>query len=97
MNDDCLMELYELLIPDARTVFDTLRQANRPSTMEKSMLAAQITNQQIRKGVWGLASTGLITYTPGRPIRISDNGVRLASLLAEPRTSACTDSQDGSR
>jgi hypothetical protein len=83
MNDDCLLELYQLLIPDARTVFDALRQHNGPSTMERLMLSAQITNQQVRKGVWGLASTGLILYTPGRPIRISENGARLAFLLKE--------------
>jgi Mn-dependent DtxR family transcriptional regulator len=87
MTDDCLLDLYQLLIPDARTVFDALAQDDGPCTMERLMLSAQITNQQVRKGVWGLASTGLIIYTPGRPIRISDNGARLASLLAEEKKS----------
>ncbi len=88
MKDDCLLELYQLLIPDARIVFDALTQHDGPSTMERLMLAARITNQQVRKGVWGLASTGLIIYTPGRPVRISDNGARLASLLSEDKASA---------
>ena len=26
MNNDCLLELYELLTPDARSTFDTLAQ-----------------------------------------------------------------------
>jgi hypothetical protein len=97
MKDDFLLELYSLLTPDARSVFDALRQQDGPSTMEKLMLAARITNQQIRKGVWGLACTGLITYSPGRPIWISDNGARLASLLAEPGTNHRIDSQDASK
>ncbi len=82
MNDVCLLELYHLLIPDSKAVFDALTQ-HGPSTMERLMLAARITNQQVRKGVWGLASTGLIVYTPGRPIRMSDSGARLVSLLTE--------------
>ncbi len=82
MNDSCLLELYDLLTPDARAVFDTLAQRGT-STMERLMLAAQVTNQQVRKGVWGLANTGLIVYTPGRPVRVSDNGARLVALLDE--------------
>jgi hypothetical protein len=96
MNDDCLLELYQLLIPDARIVFDALAQRDGPSTMERLMLSAQITNQQVRKGVWGLASTGLIVYTPGRPVRISDNGARLASLLAEEKKSPFLGEEDAS-
>jgi hypothetical protein len=46
--------------------------------MERLMWAARITNQQIRKGVWGQACSGLITYTPGRLIWMSENGARLA-------------------
>jgi hypothetical protein len=78
MKDDFLLELYSLLTPDARSVFDALRQQDGPSTMERLMLAARITNQQIRKGVWGQACSGLITYTPGRLIWMSENGARLA-------------------
>ena len=51
MKDDFLLELYSLLTPDARSLFDALRQQDGPSTMERLMLAARITNQQIRKGV----------------------------------------------
>ena len=97
MNDDCLLELYQLLMPDARTVFDALRQHDGPSTMERLMLAARITTQQVRKGVWGLASTGLIIYTPGRPLRMADNGARLASLLAEDKTSAFAGAEGASQ
>jgi hypothetical protein len=82
MHDDCLLELYQYLMPDAKGVFDTLAPLGS-STMEGIMLAGQLTTQQVRKGVWGLASTGLIIYTPGRPIQLSANGSRLASLLAE--------------
>lgn len=90
MNDSCLLELYQLLMPDARATFDTLAQRG-PSTMERLMLAAQITNQQVRKGVWGLASTGLIDYTQGRPIRMSNNGARLVALLDERRKAGATE------
>jgi hypothetical protein len=82
MHDDCLLELYQYLMPDARGVFDTLAPLDS-STMEGLMLAGQLTTQQVRKGVWGLASTGLIIYTPGRPVQLSANGSRLASLLAD--------------
>ena len=58
--------------------------------MERLMLAAQITNQQVRKGMWGLASTGLIVYTQGRPIRLSDNGTRLVALLDERNKAGTT-------
>jgi hypothetical protein len=82
MHDDCLLELYQYLMPDARGVFDALAPLGS-STMEGLMLAGQLTTQQVRKGVWGLASTGLIVYNPGRPVQLSKNGTRLATLLAE--------------
>ena len=82
MKDDCLLELYQHLIPDAKGVFDVLTSLEA-STMEGIMLAGQLTTQQVRKGVWGLASTGLIQYRPGQPVQISANGIRLATLLAK--------------
>jgi hypothetical protein len=82
MHNDCLLELYQYLMPDARGVFDALAPLGS-STMEGLMLAGQLTTQQVRKGVWGLASTGLIVYNPGRPVQLSKNGARLATLLAE--------------
>jgi hypothetical protein len=82
MKDDCLLELYHYLIPDAKGVFDVLKSLDA-STMEGIMLAGQLTTQQVRKGVWGLASTGLIEYKPGQPVQISANGIRLVTLLAK--------------
>jgi len=84
MHDDCLLELYQYLMPDAKGVFDALAPLGS-STMEGLMLAGQLTTQQVRKGVWGLASTGLIVYSPGRPVEMSTNGRRLAELLAKKK------------
>ena len=84
MHDDCLLELYQYLMPDARGVFDALAPLDS-STMEGLMLAGQLTTQQVRKGVWGLASTGLIVYSPGRPVEMSTNGTRLAELLTKKK------------
>ena len=84
MHDDCLLELYQYLMPDAKGVFDALAPLGS-STMEGLMLAGQLTTQQVRKGVWGLASTGLIVYSPGRPVEMSTNGTRLAELLTKKK------------
>ena len=86
MHDDCLLELYQYLMPDAKGVFDALAPLGS-STMEGLMLAGQLTTQQVRKGVWGLASTGLIVYSPGRPVEMSTNGTRLAELLTQKKVS----------
>ncbi len=82
MDDDCLRALYDLLIPDAKAIFDTLA-VIEAGTMEKIMLEGKLKTQQARKGVWGLTSTGLIIYKLGRPICLSDHGKRLVSLLQE--------------
>ena len=85
MHDECLLELYQSLTPDARRAFDVVTRL-KVCTMERIMTAG-LTTQQTRRGVWGLASTGLIVYTPGRPVRISDNGDRLVALLTEKEKS----------
>ena len=82
MHDECLLALYQYLTTDAKGVFDALA-SMEVSTMEGLMLAGQLTTQQVRKGVWGLASTGLIIYQPGRPVQLSSNGIRLATLLTQ--------------
>jgi hypothetical protein len=64
MHDDCLLELYQYLMPDAKGVFDTLAPLGA-STMEGLMLAGQLTTQQVRKGVWGLCLDRLDCLQPG--------------------------------
>ena len=86
MRDECLLQLYQYLIPEARAAFNALGAAE-PATMEHIMRAGQLSTQQIRKAVWGLASTGLTTYERGLPVRLSDNGRRLVRLLAEQQKS----------
>ena len=81
MKDDCLLELYTVLSEEARRVFNTLAR-NGSLTMERISLRAQMTNQEVRKGVWGLISTGLLAYKRGRPLALAENGERLVALLA---------------
>jgi len=80
MKDDCLLELHSCLTPEAAAVFEALVECEK-ATMERLMRTAQLTNQQVRRGVWGLACTGLIVYDRGRPVCISEDGDRLAELL----------------
>ena len=80
MQNECLLELYTRLTPEAKAVFEVLAQRGQ-ATMEKIMLTAHITNQQVRRGVWGLACTGLIVYERGKPVRIPGDGQRLSKLL----------------
>jgi Mn-dependent DtxR family transcriptional regulator len=82
MPDECLLQLYEYLTEEGRRAFDTLGPLET-ATMERIMLVGQLTTQQTRKAVWGLASTGLIIYQPGLPVRLSENGARLVKLLAQ--------------
>lgn len=82
MQDECLLQLYEYLIPEARRAFDSLTQLET-ATLEQLMMKGPLTTQQTRKAVWGLASTGLVIYERQLPIRLSENGIRLAKLLVE--------------
>jgi len=80
MHDECLLELYhQHLTENARRALDVVVEL-KEVTMETIMITGRLTTQQTRRGVWGLDSTGLIVY---KPIRLSDNGKRLAALLAK--------------
>lgn len=84
MHNDCLLEIYnDHLLSEARQVFPAIAQLESAS-MENLMIHARLTTNQVRRGVWGLACTGLIIYKPGAPVVISDNGRQLAKLLALP-------------
>ncbi len=80
MNDECLLALYDYLIPDAKAVLKVLTTIEA-TTMENLKLHGHLRTQQVRKGVWGLMSGGLITYELGQPVSLSENGRRLITLL----------------
>ena len=81
MHDECLLALYHQHLTDnARRALAVVFRF-KEVTMETIMVTARLTTQQTRRGVWGLACTGLICYNPGRPVRLSENGRRLAQLL----------------
>ncbi len=82
MDDKCLLALYDVLSPEARNIFDVLRRTpDDPISMDNLMLRAQVSTQQTRKGVWGLANTGLIRYAYRKPVQLSQSGIRLTELL----------------
>jgi len=84
MDDKCLLALYKVLSPEARTIFDVLRRTpDDPVSMDNLMLTARISTQKTRKGVWGLQNTGLIEYIYRKPIQLSEAGLRLSQLLAK--------------
>ena len=80
VRDECLLQLYEVLLPEARRGFDVLAQRGA-ATMEELMRSGPLTTQQARKALWGLASTGLVVHQRGLPVRLSTSGERLAELL----------------
>lgn len=82
MQDSYLLELYSYLTPEANRVFKALSKLDT-ATMERLMIEGAMTTQQVRRGVWGLGCTGLVSYTPGRPLRMAPNGKRLVRLLAQ--------------
>ena len=83
MHNECLLELYHRHLTDnARRALEVVIEQEEV-TMETIMVTARLTTQQTRRGVWGLACTGLICYNPGRPVRLSENGHRLAQLLQQ--------------
>ena len=83
MLDECLLELYrQHLTENARKALDVVIKL-KEVRMEGIMITGGLTTQQTRRGVWGLDSTGLISYRSGRPIQLSEDGERLARLLAE--------------
>ena len=87
MLDECLLELYrQHLTENARRSLKVIIREGAVR-METIMTTGGLTTQQTRRGVWGLDSTGLIDYRPGRPIRLSGNGERLAVLLAKEEAS----------
>jgi predicted transcriptional regulator len=80
MQDDCLLELHEVLQPEARQVFVILI-AMGSANREQLMQVGQLTTQRVRKAIWGLANTGLIVQKRQEPLRLSPSGERLAELL----------------
>ena len=82
MDDNCLLQIYTCLLPEARVVLQILLKIEA-GTMEHIMKCGPLTTQQTRKAVWGLSCTGLISYRRGGPVALSENGQRLGDLLKQ--------------
>jgi hypothetical protein len=83
MQDDCLLELHEVLQPEARQVFVILI-AMGSANREQLMQVGQLTTQRVRKAIWGLANTGLIVQKRQEPLRLSPQRRATGGTVAYP-------------
>jgi hypothetical protein len=79
MHDECLREIYEHLVPEARDVLTVLGQDTEGRSIEELMQATRLTTHHVRVALAELRGATLATHNV--PACLTLNGRRLWRLL----------------
>ena len=79
MHEECLKEIYEHLVPEARAVFAVLGQDTEGRSIEELMQATRLTTHHVRVALAELRGATLATHDV--PTCLTLNGRRLRKLL----------------
>ena len=79
MHDECLREIYEHLVPEARKVFVVLSNDAEGRSIEELMQIARLSTHRVRLALSELRGATLATRNV--PARLTVNGQRLRKLL----------------